>query len=315
MTGAELMSQAFESDTEDPNGSWEEYLREMQGSVGLGFRNEVFKSSAFAQGVGPFQIVEFTTTAVDYRRSRLDIKRDDDDPSYRLLIPLRGTFRFEQGEHREVFAPGKVGFFRWHHGLFMTHDSPITALIMTVPADQVNSVWAAKTPLALDEKRPLVRHLATQVRSILEIKDWTAGDFTVACSGALGNINGAINPYPDIKPGKRAKVAEKARLLIEQHANDRDLTTEAVAAMMGIHARTLYRAMEDIGYPPPMEMLNAIRIERAHRRISSDRGLTSEEIKGLADELGFASSRSFRESYKERYGRTPAETHEVLFIR
>jgi AraC-like DNA-binding protein len=85
--------------------------------------------------------------------------------------------------------------------------------------------------------------------------------------------------------------------------------------MMGIHARTLYRAMEDIGYPPPMEMLNAIRIERAHRRISGDRGLTLEEIKGLADELGFASSRSFRESYKERYGRTPAEMHEVLFIR
>ncbi|WP_216905815.1 AraC family transcriptional regulator [Nocardia noduli] len=310
MTDAEYRREEFTTDDEDPTASWDWYLSNRQGSVGLAFRAEEFRSDAYAQNVGRYQIVRFSSAALDYRRSRRNIRADEGDNSYRLLIPLRGRFAFEQGDSREIFQPGKIGFFHWNRPLFMTHDDTISALIMTVPERSIDPRRAEDAPLALNEKRPLVRALDAQVRLLVEAEGWTAADFSVAYSGALMLLDGVLNPFPAVGSGTRAADAERARRLIEEHANDRAVTPRAIAAMLGISEPTLYRALKRAEYPSPGAMLRAVRVERAHRRLSAALPVDMDRI---AFEEGFPSTRRFRESYREHYGRTPAETREDLF--
>ncbi|MFJ4649841.1 AraC family transcriptional regulator [Nocardia sp. NPDC088792] len=309
MIGAEYRRETFSTDDEDPAASWCEYLRQRQGSVGLGFRADEFRSDAYAQDVGRFQVVKFTSGALDYQRSRRDV-RSDGDNSYRLLVPLRGRFEFEQGDSREIFQPGKLCFFHWGRPLLMTHADTISALILTVPERSLEPGRAERASLVLDEKRPLMRMLETQVRMLVEAEDWTAADFSVAFASALTLLDGALNPAPAIGSGKRALDAERARLLIEEHAHDHRVTPKMIAAMLGIGERTLYKVLQSAGYSSPGTLLRTIRVERAHRRLSVALPVDMDRI---AFEEGFPSTRRFREAYREHYGQTPARMREQLF--
>ncbi|MET9485428.1 helix-turn-helix transcriptional regulator [Nocardia sp. NPDC006630] len=306
---AEYGKETFSTDDDDPAASWYEYLQQRQGSVRLGFGSDHFSSDAYAQNVGPFQVVRFTSGALDYQRSHRNV-RSDGDNSYRLLIPLQGRFKFEQGDSREIFQPGKICFFHWGRPLWMTHTGTLSALIMTVPERSVDSVRAEHAALALDEKRPLVRALEAQARILVEAEDWTAADFSIAFSSALTLLDGALNPAPAMKSGKRAIDAERARRLIEHHANDPRVTPATIAAMLNIGERTLYKVLESAGYPSPGALLRTIRVERAHRRLSIALPVDMDRI---AFEEGFPSTRRFREAYREHYGQTPAQMREQLF--
>lgn len=309
MVDAEYLSEIFRTDGDDPTGSWYEYLQQRQGAVRLGFRAAEFSSRAYAQNVGQFQLVEFSSGALDYQRSLRNV-RSDGDNSYRLLIPVRGSFEFEQGEARDVFQPGKLCFFHWGRPISMTHAGTITALIMTVPEGAIDSARAETAPLAFDEKRPLVRALETQVRMLVEADGWTAADFSVAYSSALTLLDGALNPAPGITFGRRAVDAERARRLIEEHANDSRVTPETIAGMLGIGERTLYKVLKGAGYSSPGALLRTIRVQRAHRRLSVALPV---DMNRIAFEEGFPSVRRFREAYREHYGVTPAQMRERLF--
>ncbi|MCU1640758.1 MAG: AraC family transcriptional regulator [Nocardia sp.] len=305
---AEYGTETFSTDDDDPAASWYEYLQQRQGSVRLAF-GAGFRSDAYAQNVGQFQVVRFTSGALDYQRSRRNVQCDGDN-SYRLLIPLQGHFKFEQGDSREVFHPGRICFFHWGRPLWMTHTETISALIMTVPEKSIDSARAENASLALDEKRPLVRALEAQVRMLVEAEGWTAADFSVAFFSALTLLDGALNPSPAIKSGKRAIDAERARRLIENHANDPRVTPETIAAMLCIGERTLYKVLKRAGYLSPGALLRTIRVERAHRRLSLALPVDMDRI---AFEEGFPSTRRFREAYREHYGQTPAQMREQLF--
>lgn len=301
---AEYRAEEFAADAEDPTGSWVTYLETRQGAVGLSFPAEEFRSEASARNVGRLQTVRFRTGALGYRRSARHIRRGDGENSHRLLIPLHGRFRIEQGDARELLHPGKVAFFHWGAPLAMTHDEEISALILTVPEGTVDAARAARAPLALDERRPLVRALAAQARWLDEADGWTAADFSVAYNAVLAQLEGALNPHPAITTGRFAEQVERAVALIEERAHDRDLTPAAVAAMVGVAERTLYRAFEQAGYPTPGAVLRGVRLARAHRRLSEALPV---DLTELARETGFPSPRRFREAFRERYGRTPAE--------
>ncbi|WP_107661135.1 AraC family transcriptional regulator [Nocardia suismassiliense] len=310
MTGVEYEKEKWKSPAKDSAGAWDTYLKDRQGSVGLAIHADDFRSTAYAQSVGKLQIVEFTTSPLDYRRTARNIRADGDDHSFRLLVPLRGLFRFEQGDSREIFYPGKVGFFRWNDPLFMTHEEEISCLILTVPENSVDDKQAADAPLALDERRPLVRALNTQVRLLVETTGWTAADYSVQFSSALMQLNGVLNPYPEVKSSTRALEAERARRLIEQHAHDTSVTPDVIAEMLGISVRTLYRAFKRAGYPSPGEIMRTVRVERAHRRLSVALPV---DLDRIAYEAGFSCPGSFRKAYRARYGQSPSQAREQLF--
>ena len=254
---AEYCAEEFAADAEDPTGSWVTYVEARQGSIGLSFPADEFRSEASARDVGRLQTVRFSTGAIGYRRSARHIRRGDGENSHRLLIPLRGRFRIEQGEAREFMQPGKVAFFHWGSPLAITHDEEISALILTVPEGMVDAARAAKAPLALDDRRPLVRGLVAQARWLDEADGWTAADFSIAYTTVLAQLDGALNPHPAITTGRLAEQVEQAMALIEEHADDRDLTPAVIAGRVGVAERTLYRAFEQAGYPAPGMVLRS----------------------------------------------------------
>lgn len=300
----------FKSDPDDPTASWEDYLARKQGPVGLAFPAGTFHSTAEAQTVGQLQTVRFTTGPLAYRRGEADIRRADGDNSYRILVPMEGTFGFEQREIRKTFKPGEIVLFHWDSPLRMTHEHPISAAILTVPASLIDLARAAKAPLALDGRRPLVRALRTQIELLATPDDWSTADFSVGYTSALHMLNGALNPYPDIKSSTRAAEVELARHLVEALAHDRSVTPAAIATMLGIGERTLYRALDRAGYPPVGVMIREVRLDRAHQRLLSTLPV---DIESIALEVGFPSLRSLRDAYRNRHGRTPAEMREKVF--
>ncbi|MFF3573458.1 AraC family transcriptional regulator [Nocardia jiangxiensis] len=289
---------------------WHNYLRTRQGSVGLAFHSgDDFYSSAFAQEVGPLQVVEFRSDPLDYQRSQRNV-RDDGDNSYRLLIPLEGKFEFAQGDSREIVQPGKLAFFHWGHPMYMRQDETLRALIMTIPEKSITLARAADAPLALDERRPLVRLLANQVRELVACRqEWTAQDFTVAFSGALALLDGVLDPVRPVTPDNLSGVARRARAFMEVHAGDHTVTPEAIAEMCGCSLRTLHNALKQAEGLAPGAMLRTIRLDRARRRLSIPFPVDMDRI---AFETGFSTTRRFRESFRQHFGQTPAQWRDQL---
>lgn len=294
--------------------SWHHYLRSRQGSVGLAFGDTVddFAWSTTAQRVGELQIVRFDSDPVHYRRTGRDVRGDGDD-SYRLLLPLRGEFKFAQGDAAEVVAPGRAAFFHWGSPLVMRQDEPLRALIMSVPEASVDLSRARNAPLALDGRRPLVRSLVRQIGELhAGHGDWTAADFAVAYSSALVLLDGVLNHDRTrvAAGGKYANLAARAREIMEIHADDSRLTPDAVADLCGCSRRTLHSALTEATGLAPAALLRTIRLDRARRRLSSPLPVNMDTI---AHQTGFTTTRRFREAFQRRYGRSPEQMRAELY--
>ncbi|WP_174189825.1 AraC family transcriptional regulator [Nocardia barduliensis] len=300
----------------DRAARWRDYLHTRQGSVGIAFHDDDFKSSALGQSVGEFQVVRFGSGAIDYQRSQRDV-RIDGDYGYRLLIPLEGCFKLAQGDSREVFHPGRLGFIHWGSPLYMTHDETIHALIMTVPEKSIRLARPADAPLALDETRPVVRALDGVVRQLADSRQqWTTTDFTYTFSSALTLLDGGLTPNRAItltgteKDIERAKDAQRARILIEQKAGDPTVTPEAIAEMCGMSLKTLHTVLKATEGITPGAMLRKIRLDLARQRLSTPLPIDMDRI---AAEVGFTTTRRFREAFQRQFGQTPAQLREELF--
>lgn len=294
--------------------SWHHYLRSRQGSVGLAFGDTAddFAWSTTAQSVGELQIVRFDSDPVHYRRTGRDVRGDGDD-SFRLLLPLRGEFKFAQGDATEVVAPGRLAFFHWGSPLVMRQDEPLRALIMSVPETAVDLARARNAPLALDERRPLVRSLVRQIGELhAGHGDWTAVDFAVAYSSALVLLDGVLNHDRTrvAAGGRYANLAARAREIMEIHAGDSRLTPDAVAGLCGCSRRTLHSALTEATGLAPAALLRTIRLDRARRRLSSPLPVDMDTV---AHQTGFTTTRRFREAFQRRYGRSPEQMRAELY--
>ncbi|MBF4999740.1 AraC family transcriptional regulator [Nocardia sp. BSTN01] len=293
---------------------WHHYLRSRQGSVGLAFGDDVddFTWSTIAQRVGRMQIVRFDSDPVHYRRTGRDVRSDGDD-SYRLLLPLRGEFKFAQGDSTEVVAPGTPAFFQWGAPLVMRQDEPLRALIMTVPETSVDLSRAGNAPLALDGRRPLVRSLVRQIGELhAGHGHWTAVDFAVAYSSALVLLDGVLNhDHTHVAVGgKYANLAARAREIMEIHCGDSRLTPDAVAGMCGCSRRTLHSALTEATGLAPAALLRTIRLDRARQRLSSPLPVDMDTV---AHRTGFTTTRRFREAFQRRFGRSPEQMRAELY--
>lgn len=287
---------------------WDRYLREHQGHFGLRFGGDStgeFAWTTIAQHVGDLQIVRFTSDPVDYSRSERDVRGDGDD-GFRLMLPIRGEFKLAQRDSAEIFVPGKIAFLRWGAPVRMLHDSPLDALIMTVPVHTVAPDRAAAAPLALDMRRPLMRSLVNRMIELhVGHEDWSTHDYGIAYHSALDALEGALRIDPVAGAHGYAQVAAHAREIMELHADSTRLTPDAVAAQCRVSRRTLYSAVKDTYGVAPAELLREIRLDRAHRRLSAH-GLG--RLKEVARLAGYSGPKAFRAAFRRRFdGQSPEE--------
>ncbi|WP_454197426.1 helix-turn-helix domain-containing protein [Nocardia sp. Marseille-Q1738] len=304
----------------DRTARWEDWLHTKQGSVGLAFPDDDFRSSALARSVGELQVVDFGSGPIAYQRSQRDVRRDHNnghDNGHRLIIPLEGSFKFAQGDSKEIFHPGKIVLCHWGSPFYMTHDEPIRALIMTVPENSIHLPSPGDAPLALNETRPVVRMLDRAVRQLADDDEpWTTVDFAYAFSSALRLLEGALTSNRAValrgteKDIERAKAAHLARIRIEQLASDPTVTPEAIAAMCGMSLKKLHIVLKETYDLTPGAMLRTIRLELARQQLLTPFPVDTTRI---AAEAGFSTPRRFREAFQRQFGLTPAQMREKLF--
>lgn len=97
---------------------------------------------------------------------------------------------------------------------------------------------------------------------------------------------------------------------IDRHLSDPRLSTEAVAAAVGVSTRQLSRLFRPTGVGPARHLLDR-RLAKAHEQLADpdSRHLTVAEV---AHRWCFASQAHFTRVFRDRYGRTPGEVRPPL---
>ncbi|WP_067897391.1 AraC family transcriptional regulator [Nocardia vaccinii] len=287
--------------TEDRRDSWRDYLLTRQGPTGVAFRGSDsagdFTWSTIAQSVGPAkQLVNFVSGPVHYRRTDRQVRGGDDN--FRLMVPVEGEFKVRQRDSAEIVEPGTIAFLRWGERVVLDHDTPMRALIMTVPREAVGHAGAENAPLVLDPRRPLVQSLLSEITQLhAHHGHWATADFTIAYDNALRSLNGVLNPPPG-PADRRALLAVRAREIMEHHADDPRLTVDAVVKMCEVSRRTLYSALTETFGQAPADLLRAIRLERAFDRLSQPEPA---DMKAIARAAGYSRPSGLLEALRREY--------------
>jgi AraC family transcriptional activator of tynA and feaB len=145
-----------------------------------------------------------------------------------------------------------------------------------------------------DEAHRLPRQSRASVASV--VSDLLA-EAAAEAAGGKGNALG-------FRAGSQ-RTLERARIFIEQHLDEEDLSPPRIAAAVGISARYLSQLFAGEGQTT-MGWVSHRRLERCHERLASEvwrPGLITE----LAFMSGFTNVSSFNRAFKAAFGRTPRE--------
>ncbi len=97
---------------------------------------------------------------------------------------------------------------------------------------------------------------------------------------------------------------------MEQKASDPTVTPGTIAEMCGMSLKTLHTVLKATEGRTPGAMLRQLRLDLARRRLSTPLPIDMDRI---ASEVGFSTTRRFREAFQRQFGQTPAQLREELF--
>jgi DNA-binding response OmpR family regulator len=95
----------------------------------------------------------------------------------------------------------------------------------------------------------------------------------------------------------------KARLFVEAHAKDEDLSVETLSQEMNLSREQCYRKISALTGLTPSAFIRKIKLQRAHQLLSSKWGPVSQ----VAYESGFENLSYFSKAFKEEFGMLPSE--------
>lgn len=247
---------------------------------------------------------------------RLDLYRSDRagpawtagrDDAYRFLLPLHGEMLlFRDGGHARL-RPGKGGLLSPAVPLRVVRHRPARALVMTIPAHEVDGRLHPGPPLAadLDLSAGLGRVVADMVRAV-GAEPLPEPQFDAACDRIteLLCLVVAAEERP-AAPGHLAEVEAVVRRYVRAHATDPGLTGAAMAQDLGWSLRQIQLALQRAG-TTPRELIREerLRLVRDRLRNPRDRHVT---ITDLAHATGFSSASALSHAFRQRFGVAPRD--------
>ena len=96
--------------------------------------------------------------------------------------------------------------------------------------------------------------------------------------------------------------------MLEKYHTDENLDVGQMARLMHLSERNLYRKIKETHNTSPSEVLNALRLQKAHATIQEYPFKSIEEI---AKESGFKTKRSFSKRFKDHFGLLPGDFQQV----
>jgi len=280
---------------------------DVRARTGDGFR---FRAEAFH--FGEIVVTAYACSAQTFDRSRLRIGRDGLD-HLTLQFCLSGSHGPRDGGSADRAGPGDILVADLAQPQ-ATIASDFSSLNLTVPRRLLGPLLDApdthnlrRIPAGTPLATLLHNHLATLFRTAPAMR---AEDAEAVARPTLDLAAALLNAQ--LPEGSRRAVesilgSQIGRFLAD-HATDRALSPEGVAARFGISRRKLYHLLEPHG--GFAACLREHRLRRAHALLGdpAQRGLPMEMI---AERCGFAWRTNFARTYRLRFGFTPRDTREL----
>ncbi|MGP4027038.1 helix-turn-helix domain-containing protein [Actinomadura sp. 3N407] len=267
-----------------------------------------FLSGPVRQSSAAYRLVLYRSDRTDYVRTAGEARRDPDD-AYRFLMPLHGELLVLRDSGQARLRPGTGGLLSPAAPLRVVQDRPARALVMTIPAHEVDDRLRPASPLTtdLDLSAGLGRVVADMVRAVGDERETlTEPQFDAACDRIteLLCIVVAGEDRPPA-PGHLAEVEAVVRRYVREHATDPGLTGAAMAQDLGWSLRQIQLALQRAG-TTPRELIREERLRLVRDRLRNPlyRHVT---ITDLAHATGFSSASALSHAFRQRFGVTPRE--------
>lgn len=279
---------------------WTEHVRDNQCKLDCCFRDvQAFSGVTIGQRAERFQLVEFWSDGIAYRRSRRQIARDG-DTNMGLILPLNGRLAVRHGDDAAWLERGEATLLAMGSPFELRHDDAARALILTLP--DAEAPPRARPPI--DLRSGLGAVLGLLVTGLAAQRDRLSGaEFEIVCAQVRELVGVIAAGEPT---GGRLGLVERAfRAHVAAHADNPELTGESAAAALGWSLRQVQAALQRSG-TTPREVIREERLRRAHRRLC-DPALRHMSITRIAYTSGFSSMSTFGEAFRRRYGIAPRD--------
>jgi AraC-like DNA-binding protein len=263
------------------------------------------------------ELVEHRSDPVHVERSALRLQRDGcDDISIDLMRHCTTTTTISQKADR-VLRPGELCFIDYGQPLSMVRTRHVANGIILSRARVRESVGSDVASLA---GRPIARSgLASVLRQHLmttfdEVANMSAEERAAATGAAADMMLVLLRTQlgrPVDEDGFACGFYQAARLVIDRHCIDPDLTPDRIAAAVGCSRASLYRAFARQNETVAQAIWEA-RLERA-RRLLASRVAGKPAIGDIAWQCGFRQPATFVRMFRRRFGTSPGTAPALPF--
>lgn len=229
-----------------------------------------------------------------------------------VCLPLSTSARLRQGRRECVLNPGDIGLIdsRREYTIEVPHGGEsIWVRFASSRFDSRLSGPADVFARRIDGRSGIGLLTARFIRSIVDETDCVPprSRATVAsmASDLVAEAAAHVAPATNIFRSGSQRTLERARLYIDRHLEQDDLSPARIAAAIGISARYLGQLFASVG-ETPMGYVSRRRLQRCRERLERETwrpGL----ITDMAFACGFANISSFNRAFREAFGMTPRQ--------
>lgn len=267
-----------------------------------------FHGGTIRQRTANYQIVDFWSDPIQYGRTARQVRQDPDE-DYRFLMPTEGDMVVRQDDREARLAMGAGTLFTPGAPFQLLHTSPARALIMTIPAREIDGPLGRTSPLAagLDLTTGLGAVVNGMMTGLANEQDRVTGaQFDAVCVRIVELLCMLMvgDDRPDA-PGQLAEVEALVRGYVRRRAADPNLTGATMARELGWSLRQVQLALQRVG-TTPRDLIREERLRLVRDRLR-DPAYRHMSITELGYASGFSSASALSTAFRRRYGASPRE--------
>ncbi|MGY2093591.1 helix-turn-helix domain-containing protein [Nocardia gipuzkoensis] len=282
---------------------WAEHVRANHGELGYDFGGQRdFIGATRVQRCGSYQLIEFQSSHIIYRRTSRHVRKDD-DRSARLIVPLDRHVILTRSDHGVELSPGGAGLVSMGRPFDMIQATGARAWVLTLPESSLTATLVDCEPLALDRRRGTIAAALAMTDTLAAEPERLSGpDFVAISSRLIELLTLSLDERSTPTQTQLALLARAAQVYIAERSDDPSVTPTSIAAYLGCSLRQLQLALQTIG-TSPAQLLRDHRLDRARRRLQDP--FDNSGISEIAFRSGFSSLSAFGEAFRHRFGTSP----------
>ncbi|KOU77708.1 AraC family transcriptional regulator [Streptomyces sp. MMG1533] len=301
----------------DRFGWWAEVVHEIMPVSIRSAHATRFQGELAAVGLPHSQVMTFTFSPMTARRSLVQIRRQDPEDYFLILVRGGSSIRLEQAGGVACLGAGDMTLYSSSHPLaceFHDHGRQCRMTVLRLPRTVLPLAGGRADRLLAEPLRAGTGSAALLGPYLTGLPEaaLTSGPAELARLGSIGvdlaaSLLAARLGDQDALPVETRKAALRARInaFIDHHLADPELRPAAIAAHHHISVRTLHLLFRS--EPEPVAAtIRRRRLERCHADLT-DPGLRHRTIGETAARWGFRHPADFSRAFRGAYGVSPSD--------